>query len=437
MQPKRIFDIIGIGVGPFNLGLAALACSIPELQCLFLDQNEIFDWHPGLMLEDARLQVPFLADLVTLADPSSPFSYLCFLKSVNRLTRFAIHENYYPTRREYNEYCRWVIEQLPDMHFGTICHSISYDHDCYTVSTNNGLFHSKHIVIGTGTQPSIPNCVKQFVKPTPSPSGEGWGEGRGESVFHSSDYLFKKRKLFEIDKIAIIGSGQSAAEIFHDLLKDHTGRIDWFTRSERFYPMEYSKLTLEMSSPDYIDYFFKLPAASKQRALKNQNPLYKGINFSLVNAIYDQLYMRSLDGDTGPCLFTHCELQAIAENEPTPSSNKFSLKFYHSEENRYFEHLADAVILATGYQQQVPSFIEGIRNQINWTIDGYYAVSRNYSIDNNNTVFVQNADLQSHGFNSADLGLGAYRNGIILNTILKREHFVFEKNIVFQHFGSR
>ena len=63
----RIFDFAGIGVGPFNLGLAALSDPVDGLDGVFLEQRDSFDWHPGMMLEPAHLQVPFMADLVTLA----------------------------------------------------------------------------------------------------------------------------------------------------------------------------------------------------------------------------------------------------------------------------------------------------------------------------------------------------------------------------------
>jgi lysine N6-hydroxylase len=108
MSTQKVYDIIGIGVGPFNLGLAALCSTIPELNCLFIDQNESFNWHPGMMPASSRLQVPFYADLVTLADPCNKFSYMCFLKAKKRMFRFAIQENYFIKRSEYNEYCRWV-----------------------------------------------------------------------------------------------------------------------------------------------------------------------------------------------------------------------------------------------------------------------------------------------------------------------------------------
>jgi lysine N6-hydroxylase len=66
----------------------------------------------------------------------------------------------------------------------------------------------------------------------------------------------------------------------------------------------------------------------------------------------------------------------------------------------------------------------------------FYALNRNHFIDNRSSIFVQNADLHSHGFNSADLGMGPYRNATILNLILGREHFKLEENIAFQRFGA-
>ncbi|MFG2390637.1 SidA/IucD/PvdA family monooxygenase, partial [Streptomyces lavendulae] len=70
-------DLVGIGIGPFNLSLAALAHGLPQqgigtLATAFYDQRRDFRWHPGLLIDGATLQVPFLADLVTLADPTSP-----------------------------------------------------------------------------------------------------------------------------------------------------------------------------------------------------------------------------------------------------------------------------------------------------------------------------------------------------------------------------
>ena len=84
------FDLIGIGLGPFNLGLAALCHDIPSLSTAFIEQKDSFDWHPGLLLPGARLQVPFYADLVTLVQPTSRFSWFSFLQASGRMFRFVL-----------------------------------------------------------------------------------------------------------------------------------------------------------------------------------------------------------------------------------------------------------------------------------------------------------------------------------------------------------
>ncbi|MEY4921629.1 MAG: hypothetical protein RLY17_346, partial [Pseudomonadota bacterium] len=71
----RPYDFIAIGIGPFNLGLACLTQPLNDVHSLFIDQNPGFDWHPGMMLESATLQTPFMSDLVTLASPTHPLSF--------------------------------------------------------------------------------------------------------------------------------------------------------------------------------------------------------------------------------------------------------------------------------------------------------------------------------------------------------------------------
>ncbi len=114
----HIHDLVGIGLGPFNLSLACLSSSIDSLDAVFFDRNSEFNWHPGMMLEDAHLQTPFMADLVTLADPTHPLSFLNYAKCQGKLYSFYIRENFFLLRKEYNQYCQWAAEQLDNVHFG-------------------------------------------------------------------------------------------------------------------------------------------------------------------------------------------------------------------------------------------------------------------------------------------------------------------------------
>ncbi len=408
MSTQKVYDIIGIGIGPFNLGLAALCHSIPELNCLFIDQNERFNWHEGMMIPGSRLQVPFYADLVTLADPCSRFSYLSFLKAKKRMFRFAIQENYFIKRSEYNEYCQWAADQLPSLKFGTTCVSIEKDNQFYKVKTNAETFLAQKIILGTGTVPFIPS----------------FAQANNTNILHSSGYLHNKERISSLGNITIVGSGQSAAEIFYDLMQSYNGSLNWFTRSERYFPMDYSKLTLEMSTPDYIDHFYSIPERKKPSILSGQDSLYKGINYSLISDIYDGLIEKE---NSSIHIHTNCELKKISE--------PLNLTFLHNELEKTFIHPTDAVILATGYQTIQPACIKPLRPFIHLDNSGNYKANLNYSVDDHNSIFIQNAEQPTHGFNASDLSLGPYRNAVILNTILGHEHYTIEKGITFQTFG--
>ncbi len=424
MNKQIIHDLIGIGIGPFNLGLAALANNIKDLDTKFFDRSTSFNWHPGLLMPETRLQVPFFADLVTPADPTSPFTYMNFLKTKGRMFRFAIQENNFITRFEYNEYCQWVISQLSNLHFGFNCEAIHFnsEKDCYDLyfSGTDGhtyLFHGKKIVMGVGTVPSMPECVTDFDH---------------ELVFHSSDYLFKKEKLLKQKNITIIGSGQSGAEIFYDLLQKNIESISWYTRAEYIFPMDSSKFAFEMTSPDYINYFYNLPVSIKQKIQSDQNRLYKGVNKELIDAIYQSLYMNALHGSP---LKVNIQTNTEFDQIRIENGSKINLLLYHLTKEQFFEHQTDTAIFATGYKNIIPEFLKPIKALIHWKEDGNYDLNKNYSVDGNDTIYVQNADLQSHGFNSADLGMGPYRNSTILNTIIGNDYFQMEKNIAFQIFS--
>lgn len=148
----RVHDFIGIGLGPFNLGLACLTEPIAELDGVFLESKPTFEWHSGMFLDGAHLQTPFMSDLVTLADPTSPYSFLNYLKDSGRLYSFYIRENFYPLRVEYDDYCRWAANRLSNVRFGTTVTEVTYEDEdeVYAVRTADGdVLRARHLVLGT------------------------------------------------------------------------------------------------------------------------------------------------------------------------------------------------------------------------------------------------------------------------------------------------
>lgn len=423
-----VYDFIAIGIGPFNLGLACLTEPLEEINGVFLDQNPGFDWHTGMMLESAHLQTPFMADLVTLADPTSRFSLLNYMKQTGKLYRFYIREDFFLMRKEYNQYCQWASSQLNNLHWNTRVDYVSYDEtqQCYRVrssDTRSGATRewlTRKLVLGTGPSAWLPPCSRPHL----------------QRLTHSSEYLADKPALQQKNSITVLGSGQSAAEIFYDLLSDidkHHYQLNWITRAPRFYPLEYTKLTLEMTSPEWIDYFHALPPGKRDQLNAQQKNLYKGINSSLINDIFDLLYVKQLDGDLNVNLFTHSELTALR----WLPDGEFELSLHQQEQDQHYTRRSEGIVMATGYQYRAPMFIEGISERLRWDEKGRYDVQRNYSIDQHNQVFVQNAELHTHGFVTPDLGMACYRNSVIIREIAGREVYPIEQRIAFQTFPAQ
>lgn len=426
MSTEKIYSVIGIGIGPFNLGLAALIEPVEDLSALFFDQSESFDWHPGLMLDNATLQVPFLGDLVTMADPTNKYSFLNYIKQSGRLYTFYIRENFFIYRREYNAYCKWVASQLPNCKFSHKVVSIDHVDGVYKVMVINtqtcitSTYYANKIVLGTGTSPHIPDFIDPELP----------------NLIHASKYLNFKSRIPKNAAVTVIGSGQSAAEVFRDLLPATQNglQLKWFTRSSHFFPLDNkSKLTLELTSPEYVDHFHSLSEEKRKHLLARQHGLYKGIDQELINEIFDSLYEMSLE-DTPLNVELRSNMRLTSVNEEADGT--YNLDFIHTELDQPFEDQSDYVILATGYKYKEPAILSGIESKINRLENGLFNVNRNYTIDKNGTdIFVQNAELHTHGLSTPDLGMGAYRNSCIINQLVNREVYKVEKRIAFQQFG--
>jgi lysine N6-hydroxylase len=428
-----VHDFIAIGLGPFNLGLACLTDPIDDLDGLFLDDKPDFDWHPGMLLQDSTLQTPFMSDLVTLADPTSPFSFLNYLKESGRLYAFYIRESFYPLRTEYNDYCRWAAAKLRTVRFHHLVTGVEYDErdKVYVVHADDRsagtspvrqrTYRTRKLVLGTGTPPYVPDACRDL----------------GGDAIHNSRYLEHGSALREKNSVTVVGSGQSAAEIYYDLLQDidsHGYELTWITRSPRFFPLEYTKLTLEMTSPEYVDYFHALPPDTRDRLVSSQKNLYKGINTELIDAIFDLLYQKSVHGPCPTRLMTNT---ALTDASYDPDTGAYTLGLRQEEQKQDFSLTTEGLILATGYRHRIPDFLGPVADRIAWDEHGRFDVGRNYSADKSGQeIYVQNAELHTHGFVTPDLGMAAYRNSCIIRELLGREHYPIERSIAFQDFTA-
>lgn len=427
----EVHDVIGIGLGPFNLSLACLMAPLAQaaqpLRALFLERNPEFNWHPGMLIDDTTLQNPCLADLVSLADPTSEYSYLNHCKHSGEIYSHYINGPLYISREAYNRYCQWASQRLPNVRFGHEVVAIAHhaQEELYRIHARRAdgsmaEFATRKLVLGVGAQPSLPDCC----------------EGGSHPYLHTAHYLQHKESLLGKRSVTIVGSGQSAAEVCHDLLKEAAQRgttVNWITRSPYFFQMETTRLTLEMFSPDYTDYFYDLPEDRKPAVLARQDSLYKGINARLMDDIYHQLEQARRRRTFQAHLVTQSELRRCRHDADT---GMHVLEFQRTDTGEAFEHRTDGLIFATGYRQRVPRFLGGIEHRLRFDRQGRYQPTRNYAVDTAGCeVYVQNGGLHSHGLSNPELGLACYRNSCLIRELTGVEHYPIETGFALQSFG--
>jgi len=424
------YDLVGVGIGPFNLGLAALTDPVPGLRALFLDSRASFSWHPGLLLDGATLQVPFLADLVSLVDPTNRWSFLAYLREHDRLFPFYFSERFHMPRREYDHYCRWVADSLPSCRFGARVDeltwdaarqvfTVAYSEECGAVRT----VAARNVVLGVGTEPVVPEPLAGLL---------------GKEVFHAGQYLHHLPALDAAEDITVVGSGQSGAEVFLDLLRrqPETGAgLRWLTQATAFAPMEYSKIGLEHFTPDYVRYFHGLPEQTRDRLVPEQWQLYKAVSAETLAEIHDALYDRTVGGrQVDVELMPNVEVRTAER-----TGERFTLGCRHLQQDTAFTLVTDRVVLATGYAARRPALLDPMVDLIGWDAQGRYRVDADYRValapEVTGSLFVQNAELHTHGVGAPDLGLGAWRSATILNALTGRTAYRLPKRAAFTTFG--
>ena len=129
----KTYDFIGIGIGPFNLSIAALAEGLDGFSSLFLERKPHFSWHPGMMVPDCHMQTSFLKDLVSAVEPTNRHSFLNYLVQRKKFYRFLTTEQRTVSREEFADYLCWAADNLTNLAFSQQVQQVSFDEQ-------NGLF---------------------------------------------------------------------------------------------------------------------------------------------------------------------------------------------------------------------------------------------------------------------------------------------------------
>jgi L-ornithine N5-oxygenase len=198
-----------------------------------------------MLVPGARMQISFMKDMATFRDPRSKFTFLNYLHAHNRLVMFSNLATFYPLREEFNDYLRWCASHFDEhVRYGEEVVSISPCDNLgmvekWTVCSRNvqtgktTKLAARHVVIAVGGSLKIP---AQFPRRL-----------YNHKILHSSNYTTHTPHLLPKHsaayRVAVVGGGQSAVEIFSDLQRRYRNcRTTLFLRQSALRPSDDSPL---------------------------------------------------------------------------------------------------------------------------------------------------------------------------------------------------
>lgn len=411
-----IHDLIGIGFGPSNLAIAvALRDSLrtrdsPFSYC-FLEKQPRFLWHGDMMLDSSRMQISFLKDLATLRDPSSPYTFINYLHAKNRLVDFINLKTFFPSRHEFNDYLQWVAG-----HFSDCCH---YGEEVISIEphmhqgeikylgirtrSDAGVRDrlARHIVVGMGGSAKIPKAFQALKE--------------SRRLFHTSNYLSSIENLQVVNRIAVIGAGQSAVEIFLDLnARFPRASIDLICRASALKPSDDSPFANEIFNPEFVDYIFHQPLSTRKHLLTEfESTNYSAGDIDLIEEIYRVFYQQKVRNDRRHRFLRRHDVLAA-----TVTDDCVELQLQQSDLGERSLNRYDAVVLATGYQRDD-------HEKLLAPLSGYignYSVQRNYRLDTDErcrpAIFLQGCCEESHGLSDTLLSILPIRAQEVVESLL-------------------
>ncbi len=405
MIDKNHLSVLGIGVGPANLSLAALLSPHRDLPSLFLDRKEAFSWHDGQQIRGTTLQVTMVKDLVSLADPTSQFSFLNYLHDQGRIYHFVNAQFDAVPRQEFRNYLEWASWRMKNIVYGEEVRSIDFD-GVFRVHTDDRVLTADNIAVGVGNRPWIP------------PTGQAGASG---SQFHVCDFVEKAVDLGG-KRVVVVGGGQSGAEAFLDLLSREgdqlPSRVSWFSRRRNFLPIDDSPFTNDFYMPCFSEYFYGLDRAVRDR-INQENVLSSdGISEPTLRAIYQRIYHhRFIARSPGLIrLYPNREITGV-----TGAGAGWELTVVNNDRpDRPQRVPADVVIWSTGFRSGLLDLFAPLAGRLDGD-GGEYLVDRDYAVrwdgppDHN--IFVQNAAPSQRGLADKNLSLLAWRSQRIVDRL--------------------
>jgi len=416
-----IQDLVCIGFGPASLAIA-IALQETNFQTrpkvTFLERQPQFAWHAGMQLPGAKMQISFLKDLATPRNPQSKFTFLSYLYEQNRLNTFINLGTFLPSRKEYEDYLRWIashFEKQGQVSYGQDVLEVTPDaispsgkvtqfriiaRDSKTSKITTRI--ARHVVIAVGGKPMLPIEFPQ----------------KHPAVLHSSAYSTKVHSVLKDPTkkyhIAVIGSGQSAAEIFNDLpSRFPNAKVTMIIKNSALRPSDDSPFVNEVFDPERVDELYQQPEEIRTKAIASDRATnYSVVRLNLIEQLYERMYAQRVDNQD-PASFKVRILnnrQVIQTQTGVGSGSQILLKMQKvvNDQNVQMENeelMVDAVFVATGYLRNAHEDILAKSKSLLKPGQSIFSVRRDYRVDFDQSKVADDAGIWLQGCNEKTHGV--------------------------------
>ncbi|MEV7940333.1 lysine N(6)-hydroxylase/L-ornithine N(5)-oxygenase family protein [Kitasatospora sp. NPDC088264] len=416
------FDVVGVGFGPANL---ALAVALEEhaagrtTPAVFFERQPRFGWHRGMLLPSAKMQISFLKDLATFRNPLSRFSFISYLHELDRLTPFVNNQDFFPTRREFHDYLEWAARSLADrVRYGTEVVAVRpapraaggrIDRLEVEVAEPGGnrTVLARNLVVSTGLVPHLPV-----------------GIDRDDRICHSSEFLlrFDQWDPSSLRRVAVVGAGQSAAEIvrhLHDRLP--RAGVTAVLPAYGYSIADDTPFANQVFDLAAVDDYFHGSERSREAFWKyHKNTNYSVVDDEIIRDLYRRHYEDQVDGS--PRL-TFRNLSRVESVKRVGDDLNVTVHSLLTEESESFD--TDAVVFATGYRPMDPAELLGrLGDHCLRDDQGRYRVDRDHRLATTPElecgIYFQGGTEHTHGLSSSLLSNMAVRGGEVVDSVLAR-----------------
>ncbi|MYX19241.1 SidA/IucD/PvdA family monooxygenase [Streptomyces sp. SID8380] len=385
---------------------------------MFLERQPRFGWHRGMLIDDATMQVSFLKDLVTLRNPTSDYSFLCFLRERGRLIDFLNQKTLFPLRAEFHEYFEWAAAR--------VAHQVAYGSEvvavdpvraddgevrCFDVTSRDAggartTHRARNISVALGLEAHVPP-----------------GLSLGERVWHNSALIPRAEELARsgapVRRAVVLGAGQSAAEsvdYLHRTFPD--AEVCSVFAKYGYTPADDSPFANRVFDPDAVDVYFSAPSEVKQSLLDyHRSTNYSVVDMDLIESLYATAYREKVAGRERLRFLNVSRIREVSPGAPLD----VTVEFLPTGEREVLA--ADILVLATGYRPRDLGALLGDAAKLCLRDDGdALRVDRDHRVETvpevTAGIYLQGGTEHTHGLTSTLLSTVAVRAEEIHRSLL-------------------